>query len=232
MEEKQDREWDETELVMLSALEHYVYCPRQCALIHIEQVWSENLFTAEGRILHEKTDLEGRTESRGDVRVARGLRLHSRRLGLVGKADVVEFHRVEDDAAAKLAGVSGFWRPFPVEYKRGHLRHEEGFEVQLCAQALCLEEMLNVRVSAGALFYGKTVRRMDVAFDTNLREKTESVAAHLHEMIRSGKTPTARYEKKCKKCSLLSLCMPKATGACRSVQGYLDEALSTSEEGT
>ncbi|GAB4345225.1 MAG: CRISPR-associated protein Cas4 [Candidatus Abyssubacteria bacterium] len=226
---------DDTEWVMISALEHYAYCPRQCALIHIEQIWNENLFTAEGRIMHDKADLEGTTEARGDVRIARGLRLHSRRLGLTGKADVVEFHRVRDEAASSdgapppavaLPGVAGLWTPFPVEYKRGHLRHEEGFEIQLCAQALCLEEMMNVRVPAGALFYGKTARRLDIAFDSALREKTETAVARLHALFREGRTPTATYEKKCDKCSLLSLCMPKATGSRKNIRRYLENVVN------
>jgi CRISPR-associated exonuclease Cas4 len=231
---------DDTEWVMISALEHYAYCTRQCALIHIEQVWEDNLFTAEGSLMHDKADLEGTTESRGDLRIARGLRLHSRRLGLTGKADVVEFHRVKDDAAppdgalspaVTLTGVTGLWTPFPVEYKRGHLRHEEGFEIQLCAQALCLEEMMNVRVPAGALFYGKTARRLDIAFDSALREKTETTVERLHALLLEGKTPTAPYEKKCDKCSLLSLCMPKATGSRKSVQRYLESAIISEISG-
>ena len=150
--------YSEDELLPLSALQHLLFCERQCALIHIEQAWSENLFTAEGRIMHERVDSGGR-ESRGAVRLAYGLALHSFRLGLAGKADVVEFHR---DGA-------GNWQPFPVEHKRGRAKKENWDRVQLCAQAICLEEMLGTAVPAGALFYGKSRRRQDVVFDAELR---------------------------------------------------------------
>ncbi|RJP19135.1 MAG: CRISPR-associated protein Cas4 [Candidatus Abyssobacteria bacterium SURF_5] len=234
----------EDDLLPISAIEHLVFCERQCALIHLEQVWSENLFTAEGRILHNKTHSDEATESRGDIRIARGLRLHSLRLGLAGMADVVEFHRVKETQssgeqmspavtlppAVALPGVNGLWRPFPIEYKRGKLRHEEGFEVQLCAEALCLEEMMHVHVPAGAVFYGKTVRRLDIVFDAGLRSRTEDAAARLHILFRERKTPKARYEKKCDKCSLFSLCMPKTTGLRKDVQHYLRDAMSFGDQ--
>lgn len=231
----------EDDLLPVSALADLVFCERRAAMHHVEGVWEDNIFTVEGSFMHEKADLEGTTESRGDVRVARGLRLHSLRLGLTGKADVVEFHRMENTAAASsdmqttrslavaLSGISGLWQPFPVEYKRGHLRHEEGFEVQVCAQALCLEEMLNVRVPSGALFYGKSARRLDITFDASLRAKTEAAAERLHALFRQGKTPTVRYEKKCEKCSLMSLCMPKVTGQRRNVEQYLADTISNSD---
>jgi len=231
-------DWDETEWVMISALQHYAYCPRQCGLIHLEGIWDENALTVEGRHLHDRAD-SPETEVRGDVRIARGLRLRCLRLGLTGRADVVEFHRTEDDAAvlagmrphgAALPGVPGLWQPFPVEYKRGRLRHEEGSEIQICAQALCLEEMLIVHVPAGAIFYGKTARRLEITFDTELREKTEDTASRLHALFHEGKTPMARYEKKCAKCSLLSLCMPKAISNRNRVERYLATAMADHEE--
>jgi CRISPR-associated exonuclease Cas4 len=159
------------------------------------------------------------------------------RLGLVGKADVVEFHRLKESSSEEadgsglaagitLTGVKGLWQPFPVEYKVGRRRHEEGYEVQVCAQALCLEEMLKVAVPAGAIFYAKTGRRLELTFDERLRSRTEEAAAMLHEIIRSGKTPKARYEKKCDKCSLLSQCMPKTTGRKVSVGSYLEKAVA------
>lgn len=208
--------YSEDNLLPLSALQHLLFCERQCALIHIEQAWCENLFTAEGRIMHERVDSGGR-ESRGAVRLAYGLTLHSFRLGLVGKADVVEFHRDE----------GGGWQPFPVEHKRGRAKKENWDRVQLCAQAMCLEEMLGVAIPAGALFCGKTRRRQDVVFDAELRREVERTASWLHELIRSGKTPSARYEKKCESCSLLHLCLPKVAGAGRSARKYMTDALAT-----
>ncbi|MBZ0157749.1 MAG: CRISPR-associated protein Cas4 [Alphaproteobacteria bacterium] len=198
------------DLIMLSALQHFIYCSRQCALIHIEQVWSENIFTAEGRIMHEKVDT-AKHESRGSVRVEYGVPLHSLSLGLVGKADVVEFHRLE----------RGVWLPFPVEYKRGKPKADNCDRVQLCAQAICLEEMLAVEIKEGALFYGQTRRREDVAFDKRLRGETGEIARKVHELIASGITPAPAYSRKCESCSLLDLCLPKACGKSRSVSSYL-----------
>lgn len=211
----------EDELIPLSALQHLLFCERQCALIHIEQAWAENRFTAEGRIMHERVDEAGR-ESRGRVRTVNGLPLRSLRLGLSGKADAVEFHREGDDGS----GDASVWRPFPVEYKRGKPKQNDCDLVQLCAQALCLEEMLEVAVPEGALYYGKPRRRLAVVFDDLLREKTREAARRLHELISSGRTPQARYEKKCESCSMLSVCMPKITGSRRSVQRYMAKVLA------
>ncbi len=202
------------DLVPISALPHFSYCPRRCALIHVEQVWEENRFTAEGRIMHERVHEEG-SESRGSVKIARGIPLRSLRLGLVGVADVVEFHRISKD----------FWRPFPVEYKRGKPKPDDSDTVQLCAQALCLEEMLGVEVPAGALFYGRTRHRHDVTFDDSLRREVEETAAAVRELIGSGRTPDAVYSKRCENCSLVASCLPKATGKRKSARRYLAEAL-------
>ncbi len=209
--------YTEDDLLPLSALQHLVFCERQCALIHIEQAWDENRFTAEGRVMHERVHEAGE-ESRGEVKTARDLSLRSLRLGLVGKADVVEFHRE----------AGGIWRPFPVEHKRGKPKPDESDMVQLCAQALCLEEMLGVRVDSGAIFYGRTRRRLEVDFDGSLRGQTEKTAARLHELIESGVTPKPDYTKKCKSCSLVDLCLPQAIRKRVSVAGYLDRML---EEG-
>ena len=144
----------ERELVPISALNQYAYCPRRCALIHIEQIWAENRFTAEGRIMHEHVHEENHAV-RADIRIDYGVSIRSLRTGLIGKADVVEFHRQQD----------GSWLPFPVEYKRGKPKADNSDKIQLCAQAICLEEMLSTAVPAGALFYGQTRRRLDVLFD-------------------------------------------------------------------
>lgn len=201
----------------LSALQHLLFCARQCALIHIEQQWAENLLTAEGRLLHEKAD-SGRHESAVGVRIVRSLPVTIRRLGLSGIADVVEFR---NDGSP----------PYPVEYKRGKPKHHDADRVQLCAQALCLEEMLGVTVPAGALFYGETRRREKVEFDAALRELTERLAAELWAMVRSGVTPAPVFSAKCRKCSLIEVCQPRvlcergsaALFLRRSVQGALRE---------
>lgn len=212
--EQKPVDYKQEDLIQLSALQHFVFCVRQCALIHIEQLWTENLFTAEGRIMHEHVHEEGR-ESRGDVRIEHGVPLRSLRLGLSGKADVVEFHRQPD----------GAWRPFPVEYKRGKPKPDDCDKVQLCAQAICLEEMLNVAIPNGALFYGKTRRRTDVCFDDNLRRKTVKTARLVRELIEEGRTPKPEYSAKCESCSLMSQCLPKTMEKRRSVKRYLTKAV-------
>ena len=202
--------FSEDDLIQLSALQHFMFCERQCALIHIEQLWSENLFTAEGRIMHDKVDTANR-ESRGNIRIEYGVPMRSLRLGLIGKADAVEFHKHGEK-----------WIPFPVEYKRGKPKSDNCDRVQLCAQAICLEEMMHVEIPAGALFYGQTRRREDVVIDKSLRMKTEEAAKKVHELIKSGITPKAEYSKKCEKCSLVELCLPKASSKASS---YLAKAI-------
>ena len=208
----------EDDLLPLSGLQHLLFCERQCALIHIEQAWAENLFTAEGRVMHEKVH-EAHRGSRGDIRVEYSMPLRSLRLGLIAKADVVEFHRVKEDPAVK-------WRPYPVEYKRGRPKKDNVDKVQLCAQALCLEEMLAVEVHSGALFYGKTRHRQDVDFDGSLRSETEDTAKRFHALFEAGKTPKPVYGKKCESCSMKHLCLPKTVEKGKSIDLYLMNATS------
>lgn len=221
----------EEELLPISALADLVYCERRAALHHLEFIWDDNPFTVEGTHLHEKVHGEDCTEIRDDVRIARGLRLRSFRLGLSGKADVVEFHHVQDDdPGIQLKGAPGIWLPMLVEYKRGFLRKEEGYEVQLCAQALCLEEMLDVRIPVGAIYYGKTRRRLNISFDEKLREETQIAAARLHELLNKDITPNAVRGSKCERCSLVDLCLPAATSGEQSARKYLMKGLSEAVE--
>jgi CRISPR-associated exonuclease Cas4 len=213
--------YSEDELIPISALQHWVFCPRQCALIHVEQLWTENAFTAQGRGLHEKVH-EAQAERRAGVHIVRGLKLRSLELGLVGQADVVEFH--PDAAGAAVPGLEGRYRPFPVEYKRGRPKVDVCDEVQLCAQAMCLEEMLNTSIARGALFYGQPRRRQETEFTDALRQQTRDAAGQLHELFRTRQTPTAAYSKKCESCSLLGLCMPKITGTRKNIRHYLSQA--------
>ncbi|MCG6551066.1 MAG: CRISPR-associated protein Cas4 [Candidatus Magnetominusculus sp. LBB02] len=194
-------------------------------MIHIEQVWDENLFTAEGRILHEHVD-SGKSESRGDVKISTGVALRSLTLGLSGKADVVEFHRIGGSSAAK--GVR--WQPFPVEYKRGAPKKGNYDIVQLCAQALCLEEMLGVTIEHGAMFYGKPRRRLNVTFDDSLRDLTIETSLRLHRLIGSGTTPPPEFGPKCKNCSLIEICMPEMMRKGRSVARYMEAAIVGTDE--
>ena len=220
--------FDDDALVPISALQHFVYCARQCALIHLEGCWLENQFTAEGTILHETVDETGRRhEHRGHRRVSRGLQLKNRRLGLVGRADVVEFHApvTSDCIVSGGAGRTlGGWAPFPVEYKRGRPKSHQADRVQLCAQALCLEEMLDTDVPAGALFYGQSRHRTGVDFDTTLRNCTEEVVLATHELLANGITPKEPKGPKCRRCSLLPVCLPEVTGGKRSARSYLERA--------
>lgn len=207
--------YTDDDLLPISALQHLQYCERQCALIHIEKVWAENVQTAEGRVIHDRADRGGH-ETRGSVRTAYRLRLRSLRLGLTGQADAVEYHRQPD----------GVWLPFPVEYKRGHPKANACDRIQLCAQALCLEEMKSLRVEAGALFYGETRHRCEVAFDADLRGQTERLSDRLHALIDTGVTPAAVYEKgKCDHCSLVETCLPQSAGAGKSVARWLARQL-------
>lgn len=208
--------------IPLSALQHAVYCLRQAALIHLERMWAENRLTAEGRVMHTVPDRPEARHSRG-VRRVTALPLASRRLGIAGVADLVEFHSGPEGETA-----------FPVEFKRGKPKAHRADEVQLCAQALCLEEMTQRPVPAGALFYGETRRRVEVPFDAELRDLTEATAAELHALFASRVTPRARYKATlCRACSLLELCRPRATA--RSGRAYRDrmltEALALEPEG-
>jgi CRISPR-associated exonuclease Cas4 len=212
--------YTQDDLLPLSGLQHLLFCERQCALIHIEQAWAENRLTAEGRIMHEHVH-EADKESRGNVRIEYGVPLRSLKLGLIAKADVVEFHR------NRLSGKEApeIWLPFPVEYKHGKPKKDNSDKVQLCAQAMCLEEMLDVEIPEGAIFYGKTRRRQDVVFDSALRMETEETASRFHNLLESGKTPNPVYAKRCESCSVYELCLPKTVEKKRSINRYLSDAV-------
>lgn len=205
--------FSEDNLLPISGLSHLLFCKRRAALIHIERSWVENIFTAEGKIMHERAHKEDR-ESRGAIRVEYSMALRSLRLGLIGKADVVEFHLNNAQADEK-------WSPFPVEYKRGKPKKDNVDKVQLCAQAICLEEMLNTEIPSGALFYGKTRHRLDVDFDKDLRSETEDTATRFHLLFEQGRTPKPIYSKKCKSCSMKNLCLPKTVQKAKPVDRYL-----------
>jgi CRISPR-associated exonuclease Cas4 len=225
----------EDDLRPISALQHLLFCERQCALIHVEQLWAENALTVTGRQLHEKADGGRGTKRRGRPAVTRSLPLRSLTLGVWGKADVVEFHDSPAAVAVATDGPpggntlvalsAGARVPFPVEYKRGKPKKNRCDEVQLCAQALCLEEMLGVAVPAGAIFYGVTRRRTDVAFDQPLRTLTRQTIDRLHAMLSAGVTPRAKREKKCDRCSLLHLCLPEALDGREPASRYVRRSL-------
>ncbi|AXE33051.1 CRISPR-associated protein Cas4 [Chromobacterium phragmitis] len=203
---------EDDDLIPLSALQHYLYCPRQCALIHLEQQWEDNAQTAEGRLLHERADKPA-METRRGVRTASAMVLASPRLGIAGVADIVEFHEGPDGE-----------RAYPVEYKRGRPKAHRVDEVQLCAQALCLEDMLGAAIPEGALYYGKTRRRRPVAFDDALRRLTLETIAAARAMFDSRQTPRMGYEaRRCDACSLLERCRPRLLDRAQSVDQWLKQ---------
>ncbi|WP_107725905.1 CRISPR-associated protein Cas4 [Neisseria weaveri] len=192
--------------IPLSALQHYAFCPRQCALIHNEQVWAENYLTAQGRALHERVD-GGEPETRKGVRFERSVHVSAEKLGVHGVLDMVE----RDIQTGRLK---------PVEYKRGKPKPEPFDEIQLCAQALCLEEMTGQTVAEGALWYGQTCHRVPVVFSDGLRAETLHTIAQVRGLLESGTTPLPEYGKRCKACSLIEVCQPKLMERDRSA-GYV-----------
>ncbi len=236
--------WDERDLLPLSGLQHLVFCERQAALIHLEGLWLDNAATVDGAHRHGAVHEHApRRERRGGVLIVRGLPLRSLELGIAGVADVVEFRRAPARASpgsaelsVRLPGVQGRWIPYPVEYKRGRPKEHRADEVQLCAQAMCLEEMLHCRIADGALFYGKQQRRLRVVFDEGLRELVRTVARRFHQLIASGQTPgPPDDDDRCRSCSLAPLCLPALGGRRTGAKGYIEQAvagmLKSSEEG-
>ncbi|MDA3874788.1 MAG: CRISPR-associated protein Cas4 [Kiritimatiellae bacterium] len=204
--------YTDEQLLLLSGIQHWIYCPRQYALIHLEQMWTENRYTAEGRVVHDRAHETGR-ESRRDVQIIRGLTVKSYSLGLTGVCDVVEFERQPD----------GSERILPIEYKRGKPKEHLADSVQLCAQAMCLEEMNDCAIPTGAIFYHKIRKRQEVHLDEPLRQITRKAAASMQEIMGSGVTPIMDYlAKRCDACSLIDLCNPKRLN--KSAVRYLERA--------
>lgn len=197
----------DSDYMPISALQHILFCERQCALIHIEQQWVDNKLTVRGNILHERVD-EGDEEKRADLIITRSIRLSSERFQISGIADRVDFFSTEIGGTA-IPGREGLWCPVPVEYKNGVSKQEDCDRVQLCAQALCLEEMLDCTVEAGALFYWRVRRRENVAFDADLRRVTLDTIERLRVLFDSRKTPPPVVREGCKNCSLIEICQPK-----------------------
>ncbi|MBR2440967.1 MAG: CRISPR-associated protein Cas4 [Lentisphaeria bacterium] len=217
--------YSDDDMIMISALQHYLFCPRQCALIHLEQLWSENYLTASGKLNHERID-SGIKESRKNVRKVSAVRLFSRTLGITGIADVVEFYLQSEQSdsfenTVILNGVQGRWKPFPVEYKHGTVKSTAIDEVQLCAQAICLEEMMNVKIESGALFYHKTKSRVIVEFNPALRDLTAEITEKIHTLFRSGITPEPVVSDSCKACSMRDLCQPEITSNGKNASQWL-----------
>lgn len=216
----------EEDWLQLSGLQHFVFCRRQWALIHIENQWVENFRTVDGALMHQNAHDQSFRESRGDLLTVRGLAVHSAELGVSGQCDVVEFHR--DPDGITLRNREGSWRPYPVEYKRGRPKDGPADELQLCAQAICLEEMLCCAVPEGALYYGETRRRFVVQFTPELRSQIRDSLAEMHQLYQRRCTPKVKPSKGCGACSLKELCLPKLVRA-KKVSDYLAHAIKESE---
>lgn len=220
-------EYKEEDLLLLSGIQHFVFCKRQWALIHIEQQWQENLHTIEGEIFHEKAHDIALAEKRGDLIISRGMRIFSYSLGITGTCDVVELHKTPEGVS--IFGREGTYKPVPVEYKRGKPKENDSDALQLCAQAMCLEEMLLCDIPEAFLFYGETKRRLKVILDDSLRQEVKTMTNEMHELFNKRYTPKVKPSKRCKACSLNEICMPRL---CKnpSVSKYIKDNLLEVEE--
>ena len=219
---KSSMDYKEEDFLQLSGLQHFKFCRRRWALIHIENQWAENYRTIDGSILHQNAHDSQFRESRGDRVITRGVSIHSSLLGVSGQCDVLEYHR--EDTGIPLAGKEGLWQPYPVEYKRGCRREDTGDALQLCGQAMCLEEMLCCDIPEGALYYGEIRRRERVAFTEELRGQVRALLEEMHQLYRRGYTPKVKPTKSCNACSLKELCLPRLMKN-RSVSAYLKAAM-------
>lgn len=218
---------------MLSGIQHIAFCERQWALIHIEQCWQENVRTVEGQFLHKRVDDPFMDETRKNIRIVRSMPLVSYQLGLIGKADVVEFHKKADEDywhTIKIPEKDGYWRVFPVEYKRGKPKKDDRDIVQLCAQAICIEEMMGVNIEYGELYYAQTRHRDRVLLNSEIRDRVFGLADKMQQYYSKAKTPPATKGKKCSLCSLVELCQPEITKKHRSVKNYIDNVISGLEK--
>ncbi len=213
------------DFLQLSGLQHFAFCRRQWALIHIETQWADNLRTMDGDLFHERAHDGTQREKRGDTLILRGLSIFSPTLGLSGQCDVVEFHA--DPAGVSLRGEAGFWLPYPVEYKRGKPKPHQADEIQLCAQAMCLEEMLCCTIPEGSLYYGETRRRTRVPLDEPLRQQVRDLSEEMHQLYARGHTPRVKPTKACNACSLKDLCLPALLRK-KPVAEYLAQAMEGS----
>lgn len=208
--------YSEEEYLQLSGIQHFAFCRRQWALIHIEQQWADNLRTVQGELMHNRAHDSSICNDFGDLITVRGLRIASSTLGVSGMCDVVEFRRCPEGII--LSGRDGTWRPYPIEYKRGKPKEHDADELQLCAQALCLEEAFCCDINEGSLFYGEIRRRNVVELTSDLRDRVIAMLDEMHQMFRRGYTPKVKPSKACNACSLNEMCLPKL---CRNISAAL-----------
>ena len=220
-----DYKYTDDDLLALSGIQHFAFCQRQWALIHIEKQWSENLRTVEGKQLHERVDNPDFFEARGDTLTTRSVPLSSYELGFYGVSDIVEFHAVKESGIT-LNGRKGKWLPVPVEYKRGSPKKDIIDEVQLCTQAMCLEEMLCTNIDYGYIFYGETKHRTKVIFEDELRNQVKKFSEQMHSLYERQITPKAINKgKSCSSCSLVDVCLPKLEIKPLGVSNYIKKYL-------
>jgi len=219
-------EYNEEDFLSLSGIQHFGFCRRQWALIHIEQQWEENLRTVEGEILHKNAHDGYSAEKRGNVIISRGMAIFSRTLGIKGVCDIVEFY--EDDNGVEITGREGKYNVFPVEYKRGEPKENDIDILQVVAQAMCLEEMLCCEINEGSIFYGETRRRIKVLIDSNLRDKVIAIFKEMHEIYDRRYTPKVKPSKSCNACSLKDICLPKLCKN-RSAREYIHNNIKESD---
>jgi len=224
---------EDEDYLMLSGIQHFAFCPRQWALIHIEQQWQENVLTTEGNDIHRRVDDKEFDESRGDKRIVRSVPLVSERLRIRGIADMVELTKQQDDSEESivLGNRDGLWRAAPVEYKRGKPKPDVRDAVQLCAQAICLEEMLRTSIPTGFIYYHEIRRRENIIFTDALRDRVEMLVASMWSLYEEARTPRAEYKKHCMQCSLLSKCKPKLSSkGAKSASAYIVNWLERMDE--
>lgn len=216
-------EYKEEDFLMLSGIQHFAFCRRQWALIHIEQQWQENEYTIAGELLHKHAHDPYFYEKRKDVIISRSMPVFSRTMGVSGECDIVEFRKSEDGIS--IHGHRGLYEVYPIEYKKGHPKDTEIDILQLTAQALCLEEMLSTEIGEGALYYGETRRRQEVAFSKERTEQVKSLFAEMHRIYERRYTPKVKWSKGCNACSLKDSCLPKL-GKVSSVKGYIQKTIT------
>lgn len=216
-------EYREEDFLLLSGIQHFVFCRRQWALIHIEQQWEENVRTFEGRNMHEKVHNPFLKEKRNDVLTARAVKIFSRELGVSGECDLVEFHA--DSQGIPLNGRDGLYRVVPVEYKRGAPKDHDADELQLTAQAMCLEEMMQTDIATGCLYYGETRHRNEVEFTVSRRQKVKECFREMHQYYDRNYTPKVKESARCRQCSLKNICVPELGDAGRDVKKYIEMML-------
>lgn len=217
--------YDDDDMLMLSGIQHYMFCPRQWALIHIEQLWDDNRLTAEGELLHKNVDNPAYRQKNGDTITLRAVPIASHTLGLYGISDAIELIPSDtEENAITHPRYSGYWKPYPIEYKRGHSKPDERDEVQLAAQVICLEEMYDIHILEAALFYNETRHRESVTISAHLRQLTRELSESMHKTFASGITPKAVEQKGCKNCSLIDICAPEWSKK-TSVSLYLKKLL-------